>query len=101
VSLKHKILLSLSILIIFPLLLFIIFGDNGLVDLNQLKKERNRLIEKNNKITMNNLSLYHEIDRLKHDPKYIEDIVRRELGFIGKDEVIFKLRKNGENKVKK
>ena len=45
---------------------------------------------------MDNFSLYHEIDRLKHDPKYIEDVVRQELGFIGKDEVIFKFKTNGE-----
>jgi len=101
VSLKQKILLSLSILILFSLFLFIIFGDNGIVDLNLLKKERHRLIEKNAKITMDNLSLYRESDRLEHDPRYIEDVVRRELGLIGKDEVIFKLKNNGEHKVKK
>ena len=50
---------------------------------------------------MDNLSLYREIDRLKHDSKYIEDVVRQELGLIGKDEVVFKLKKNGENKFKK
>ncbi|MCJ7616110.1 MAG: septum formation initiator family protein [Desulfobacterales bacterium] len=98
-SLKQKILLSLSILIIFSLLLFIIFGDNGLVDLNLLKKEKHRLIEKNAKITMDNLSLYRESDRLEHDPGYIEDVVRRELGLIGEDELIFKLK--GEHKVKR
>jgi len=101
VSSKQKILLSLSILIIFSLLLFIVFGDNGLVDLNQLKRERYRLVEKNAKITMDNLSLYREIDRLKHDSTYIEDVVRRELGLIGEDEVIFKLKNNGEHKVKR
>ena len=100
-SLKQKILLYLSILIIFSLLLFIIFGDNGLVDLNLLKKEKHRLIEKNAKLTMDNLSLYRESDRLEHDPGYIEDVVRRELGLIGGDEVIFKLRNNGERKVKR
>ena len=100
-SSKQKILLSLSILVIFSLLLFIVFGDNGLVDLNLLKKERDRLIEKNTKITMDNLSLYREIDRLKHDSKYIEDVVRQELGLIGEDEVIFKLKRNKENKVKR
>ncbi|MDL1968263.1 MAG: septum formation initiator family protein [Deltaproteobacteria bacterium] len=98
-SSKQKILLSLSILIIFSLLLFIIFGDNGLVDLNLLKRERNGLIEKNAKITKDNLSLYRVIDRLEHDSGYIEDVIRRELGLIAKDEVIFKL--NGEHKVKK
>jgi len=101
VSSKQKILLSLSILIIFSLLLFIIFGDNGLVDLDLLKRERDGLIEKNDRITMNNLSLYREIDRLEHDSGYIEDVVRRELGLIAEDEVIFKLKNNGEHKVKK
>ena len=88
-------------MIIFSLLLFIIFGDNGLVDFNQLKRERHRLIEKNAKITMDNLSLYREIDRLEHDSGYIEAVVRRELGLIGKDDVIFKLKNNGEHKVKR
>lgn len=100
-SSKQKILLSLSILIIFSLLLIIIFGDKGLVDLNLLKKERDRLIEKNANITMDNLSLYREIDRLEHDSRYIEDVVRRELGLIAEGEVIFKLKNNGEHKVKK
>ena len=31
-----------------------------------------------------------EIDRLKNDPKYIENIARKELGMIGEDEVILK-----------
>ena len=100
-SSKQKILLSLSILIIFSLLLFIIFGDNGLVDLNLLKRERDGLIEKNDRITMNNLSLYREIDRLEHDSGYIEDVVRRELGLIAEGEVIFKLKNNGGHKVKR
>jgi cell division protein FtsB len=101
VSSKQKILLSLSILVIFSLLLFIIFGDNGLVDLNLLKRERDGLIEKNTNITMDNLSLYREIDRLEHDSRYIEDVVRRELGLIAEGDVIFKLKNNGEHKVKK
>ncbi len=100
-STKQKILLSLSILVIFSLLLFIIFGDNGLVDLNLLEKERNGLMEKNAGITINNLSLYREIDRLEHDSGYIEDVVRRELGLIAEGEVIFKLKNKGEHKVKK
>ncbi len=100
-SLKQKILLSLSTLVIFSLLLFIIFGDNGLVDLNLLKRERHLLIEKNAKISMDNLSLYREINRLEHDTGYIEDVVRRELGLISEGEVIFKLKNNGEHKVKR
>ncbi len=100
-SSKQKILLSLSIPVIFSLLLFIIFGDNGLIDLDLLKRERDVLIEKNARITINNLSLYREVDRLEHDSGYIEDVVRRELGLIAEGEVIFKLKNNGGHKVKR
>ena len=100
-SSKQKILPSLSILVIFSLFLLIIFGDNGLVDLNLLERERRGLIEKNAGITMDNLSLYREIDRLEHDSGYIEDVVRRELGLIAEGEVIFKLKNKDEHKVKK
>jgi len=75
------------------MLFFIVFGENGLVDLNRLKAERDGLLKKNAELSRKNLSLYHEIERLKNDPKYIEDVARQELGVIGKDEVILKVKK--------
>ena len=95
---KQNIILSLIILILFSLLLLIIFGDNGLVDFVLIKGERNSLIEKNEKLNQENLVMYREIDRLKNDPKFVENVVRQELGVIAKDEVIFKTAKNQENK---
>ena len=92
-SSKQKILLSLIILILFNLLLVIVFGDNGLVDFHMLKKERDMLIEKNAELDQENLSLYREIERLKNDPKYVENVARQELGMVEKDELIFKLKK--------
>jgi len=83
-------MLSLAILILFSMLLLIVFAENGLVDLNSLKKERDRLVEKNESLARNNLVLYNEIERLKNDDKYIENIARQELGMIGKNEVILK-----------
>ena len=95
---KQNIILSLIILILFSLLLLIIFGDNGLVDFVLIKGERDSLIEKNEKLNQENLVMYREIDRLKNDPKFVENVVRQELGVIAKDEVIFKTAKNQENK---
>ena len=60
------------------------------MDLNTLKKERNQLAEKNEQLSHQNLSLSVEIDRLKHDPKYIENIARQELGMVAEDELILK-----------
>ena len=60
------------------------------MDLNTLKKERDQLAEKNEQLSHPNLSLSVEIDRLKHDPKYIENIARQELGMVAEDELILK-----------
>ena len=92
-SSKQNILIAVIILSLFSLLLFIVFGENGLADLNLLKTERDGLISQNEELVQKNLSLYREIERLKNDPKYVEDVARQELGVIGKDEIIFKVKK--------
>ncbi len=89
---RQKILLSYALIVIFSMLLLIIFGDNGIADLRLLQTKRDHLIEKNEALARENVQLYHQIERLKNDPDYIESIARRELGMIGKDEVILKLR---------
>ncbi len=95
---REKILLSFAILALFSMLFFVIFGENGLADLNLLRQQRDSLLEKNRTLEQENLSLYREIDRLKHDLKYIENVARQELGMIKKDEVIFKLKNSGKKK---
>jgi cell division protein FtsB len=37
------------------------------------------------------LQLYHEIERLKKDPAYIEAIARQELGLVGKNEIVINM----------
>ncbi len=91
---KQNIMLSMGIFILFSLFLLIICGDNGLVDFVLIKGEKDRLVEQNEKLNKENLNMYREIDRLKNDPKLVENVVRQELGVIGKDEVIFKTGKN-------
>lgn len=78
--------------------MFIIFSENGLADLKQLKTERDILLKKNDELIRKNLSLYREIERLKNDPEYVENVARKELGVIGKDEVVIKVKK-GRKKI--
>lgn len=87
---KQNILLSVSALLLLALFFFIIVSEHGLLDLRSLKKEHNRLIEENLQLTRENQDISIEIDRLKHDPAYIESIARQELGMIGEDEIILK-----------
>ena len=87
---KPNIMLSMAVIILFSMLLLIVFAENGLVDLHTLRKERDRLVEKNESLARDNLALYNQIERLKNDDKYIENIARQELGMIAKDEMILK-----------
>jgi len=90
---RNKILLSVAILVLISMLIFIIFSEYGLSDLRLLKQERDQLLQKNAQLEQENLSLYRQIDRLKNDLKFIESVARQELGMVGKDEVVFKLKK--------
>ncbi len=92
-SFKNSIMLTLTVVSIFLLLFFVVFGENGSIDLNRMKMERDQLLQKNAELKQENISLYREIGRLKNDPKYVENVARQELGVIGKDEVIIKVRK--------
>ena len=94
---KQSVFLSIAALALVCLLFFIIFGEHGLIDLNSLKDEKNRLVEKSEQLARKNLSLSVEIDRLKHDPKYIESVARQELGMVGEDELILKPRSMPNN----
>ena len=87
---KQNTLLSISVLLLLALFFFIIVSEHGLADLRFLKKERDRLVEENKNLTRENQAISVEIDRLRHDPAYIESVARQELGMIGEDEIILK-----------
>ena len=87
---KQNIILAATALLLLALFFFIIVGEHGLADLRFLKQEHDRLVEENLQLTRENQAISIEINRLKHDPAYIESIARRELGMIGKDEIILK-----------
>ena len=77
------------VIFVFILMLFlIIFGDKGLWDLKNLKKERNELIAKNKEIAEENLKLYTLIKRLKTDRDFVEHMLRQEFGLVDKNDII-------------
>ena len=95
---KQNTLLSISVLLLLALFFFIIVSEHGLADLRSLKRERDQLVGENEKLTRENQAISIEIDRLKHDPGYIESIARQELGMIGEDEIILKPQSSPEQK---
>lgn len=93
---RQTLVLNLTLLLLAALLMLIIFGDKGINDLRELKIERSRLIGINLELERENQRLYREIKRLKTDPGYIENIARRELGLVGKGEVIIRSSKSAK-----
>lgn len=87
---KQGLALSVAVFFLLSLLFFIVFSERGLADLNLLKKERDRIRSENRQIARENLNMGVEIDRLKHDPAYIEDVARKEFGMIGREEIVVK-----------
>lgn len=72
------------------LLIFMVFSERGLAELNSLKAERDRIARHNRGLIQENITLGVEIDRLKHDAAYVESVARREFGMVGRDEILVK-----------
>ena len=70
--------------------LLAVFGDKGLVDVVRLKKDRNGILGYNNAIEAANRALEKEIKPLRNDKRYIEYVAKKELGMIGKDEIVYR-----------
>ncbi|MFO7709360.1 MAG: septum formation initiator family protein [Desulfobacterales bacterium] len=87
---RQAILLGGSTVVLAALLLFMVFSERGLAELNLLRSERDRIAGQNRELVRENISLGVEIDRLKNDPSYIESVARREFGMIGQDELLVK-----------
>jgi cell division protein FtsB len=73
-------------------MLVVLFGDNGLLELNRKHNTNQRLLKENARLTRENLKLYRTIDRLENDPAFVENVARHELGMVHPDELIFKFK---------
>lgn len=70
---------------------FAVFGENGLAKVYRLRLERDRIYSDNRVIEAENADLGQKIALLKNDKRYIGLIARKELGMLGRNEVIYKI----------
>jgi cell division protein FtsB len=97
VTQRQKIVLIVVGVAMGCLLLLVVFGDNGLLELRRLNTTHADLVEVNNGLTQANVHLNRAIDRLQHDPAFVEALARRELGMIRSDELIFQFKSGNLN----
>ena len=80
-----------SLLVIFSIfMLFLtLFGDHGIIELKKLNKKHESILTDIAAVKKENTRLRIEIDRLKTDKRYIEELARKEFGMVKEDEIVF------------
>lgn len=89
-----KIMQSALIIALVALILsfawLIFFSDKGLMAMELSEEKKQEIVLQNQILRQQNHVLSGEIERLRSDPDYIEDVARQDLGMVAPDEVIFK-----------
>ena len=75
--------------LVLAVLLF--FSHRELYQIYRLRQEKTDLDAENHRLSEENLRLARTIDRLHNDPEMIQDLIRRELNFVKKNEIIIQL----------
>ncbi len=72
-------------------LLFSVFREVGIISTLNLYGKEKQLLAENTKLREENEQLRREVEKLRSNPSYIEEIARRELGLMGKKEIVIPL----------
>jgi cell division protein FtsB len=87
----QKTLLASSCMVIGLMVWVTFFGDHGIEDLTHLRQRLHEIVSENQKILQDNKLLAATVDRLKHDPDYIEDMARQTLKLVRKGDIIIEV----------
>jgi cell division protein FtsB len=85
----YKLLAGIALTVGLAMASVILFSHRGLYHIYRFRHERLRLEQENARLAAENLRLARTIDRLHHDPAFIQDRIRQELNFVKKNEIIF------------
>jgi len=95
---SHKLVAGVAVLLGVVLVAVVFFSHRGLYQIYHSRQERLHLDQENARLTEENARLARTIDRLQHDPEMIQDLIRRELNFVKKNEIIFQLPPDSQSK---
>lgn len=68
-----------------------VFGDKGIYELYKVRQERDGILAYNHSLESENRELERQIRLLETDKKYIGQIARKELGKLGRNELVYKI----------
>ena len=76
--------------VLIMLLLSALMGSSGPRDLVALQQHRTALEARRDSLAGENASFRTDIQRLRSDDRYLERLIRRELGYARSDELVYK-----------
>jgi cell division protein FtsB len=85
----YKLLLGIALVMGVSMVLVILFSHHGFYNVFRFRQDALRLEQENILLAAENERLARSIDRLQHDPAYIQDQIRQELNFVKRNELIF------------
>jgi len=85
----YRLLVGIALTMGVVMVLVVLFSHRGLYQIYRFRHERLRLDQENARLAAENLRLARTIDRLHNDPIFIQDLIRQELNFVKKNDIIF------------
>lgn len=76
--------------IILFILFFTLFGERGLLRIHHLKREKEEIQGRLERVKAENDKLKREIEALKTDRRYLETVARKDFGLVRPNEIIYR-----------
>lgn len=83
---KHGLLILLFVFIV-----SVIFYEDGLFSYIKMKVQISRIDRTIKKLEKENISLSQEIDRIRTDDKYLEEVIRMKYGLLREGEKLYRI----------
>jgi len=88
----HKNLITIWLLIVIVAMLgYAVFGERGVIRIIKAERQKQQLEAELAALHQEQQQLREEIDRLKHDKDYWEQLARKNLGMVREGELIYHL----------
>jgi len=85
----YKLKAGIALIMGVTMVLVILFSQHGFYNVFRFRQDWQRLDQENTRLAAENARLARSIDRLQHDPEYIQDRIRQDLNFVKHNELIF------------
>ncbi len=97
-SIKKRILVFLGVFVFLILIINILFGEKGILDVIKYRNEISKLEEKIKKLEKKKRKLEIEIEFLENEKYAVEPVARKELGYIKEGEKLLIINDNNKKK---